>query len=92
MPTESDPNFHELKIWPAWFDAVRSGLKKWEIRKNDRGFKEGDILVLKEWNPDTDEYTGSSTLVQVDKVWENLPSLDKELVILDIRRVRLEVA
>lgn len=42
---------HELKIWPEFFDAVDSGKKKFDVRKNDRGFKEGDVLVLREFEP-----------------------------------------
>lgn len=42
---------HELKTWPEPFHAVASGLKTFEIRKNDREFEVGDILVLKEFKP-----------------------------------------
>lgn len=42
---------HELKIWPSYFDAVASGIKTFEWRKNDRDFAVGDQLVLREWNP-----------------------------------------
>lgn len=47
---------HELKILPEYFDAVRCGDKRFEIRKNDRNFHTGDILRLKEW--DGKKYTG----------------------------------
>ena len=47
---------HELKILPEYFDAVRCGDKRFEIRKNDRNFHSGDILRLKEW--DGQKYTG----------------------------------
>ncbi|MBE9910012.1 DUF3850 domain-containing protein [Enterococcus mundtii] len=39
---------HELKILPEYFEAVTSGRKQFEIRKNDRGYKVGDVLNLKE--------------------------------------------
>jgi hypothetical protein len=51
---------HELKTWPKYFAAVRSGQKRFEIRRNDREFKVGDILVLREFDPEDDAYTGQS--------------------------------
>ena len=41
---------HELKILPEYYDAVRLGDKRFEIRKNDRDYHTGDILRLKEWD------------------------------------------
>lgn len=37
---------HELKCWPQYFDAVASGEKTFEVRKDDRGFQRGDIVEL----------------------------------------------
>jgi hypothetical protein len=42
---------HELKCWPVEFSAVRSGVKDFEIRRDDRGFARGDIVVLREYVP-----------------------------------------
>lgn len=42
---------HELKTWPKYFQAVWVGDKSFEIRKNDRNFKERDEVVLQEWEP-----------------------------------------
>lgn len=39
---------HELKIQPKYFRAILDGKKNFEIRKNDRGYKVGDKVVLKE--------------------------------------------
>lgn len=40
---------HELKIKPVYFEAVKEGIKTFELRKDDRNFKVGDILLLREW-------------------------------------------
>ena len=42
---------HELKILPEYYNAVKSGKKKFELRKGDRGFAEGDSLRLNKWTP-----------------------------------------
>lgn len=49
---------HDLKTWPLEFNAVESGAKRFEFRKNDRGFTRGDCLVLKEWSPSAKGYSG----------------------------------
>ena len=43
---------HFLKLNDRFFDAVANGIKTFEIRKNDRDYKVGDTLVLKEVNDD----------------------------------------
>ena len=48
---------HKLKIWPAYFEAVRIGMKTFECRKNDRYFKVGQSLTLREYDPDCELYT-----------------------------------
>ncbi|MBP3040568.1 DUF3850 domain-containing protein [Bacillaceae bacterium Marseille-Q3522] len=49
---------HKLKIHPQYFIEVLSGKKSFEIRKNDRNFKVGDTLLLQEFEPDSNSYTG----------------------------------
>jgi len=41
-------NRHEHKILPEFFEAVILGFKTFEIRKNDRDYKVGDIVFLNE--------------------------------------------
>lgn len=51
---------HTLKTWSVYWDAVERGEKTFEVRRDDRGFQNGDILVLRRmvqssaggWNED----------------------------------------
>jgi hypothetical protein len=56
---------HELKTWPEFFAAIRDGRKRFEYRLNDRNYRDGDVLVLREWNRLTETYTGESITADV---------------------------
>jgi hypothetical protein len=49
---------HELKSWPSQFQAMWTGRKRAEFRRDDRGYEVGDLLELREWDPDERRYTG----------------------------------
>lgn len=59
---------HELKTWPDYYFRIFSGQKKFEVRKNDRDFQIGDTLKLKEWNPETKDYTGRELLAEISYI------------------------
>ena len=48
----------EKKTWPEYFNKVLSGEKTSDLRLADWECNVGDILVLKEWDPNTQTYTG----------------------------------
>lgn len=82
---------HELKTWPAPFEAIERGTKHHEIRKNDRRFIQGDLLQLREWEPSTERYTGRERTVRVSYVsyggaW-GLPE-DMCVMSIELRRER----
>lgn len=54
---------HELKTLPEFFRKVVTGVKPFEIRRNDRGFDEGDTLILREWTGEA--YTGREAVAEV---------------------------
>lgn len=57
---------HHLKIPPEHFSSVHAGIKRAELRKDDRGYKQGDILNVCEW--DRDNFTGRFAIRQVSHV------------------------
>ena|SRR5271157_2103422 len=87
MGTDSDyGKRHELKTWPAEFRAVWNMRKCHEIRVNDRGFKEGDELLLREWDPETQRYTGAYLVAKVSYITKGGEwGIDPELVVMSIK-------
>ena len=62
---------HDLKILPQYFEAQIKGRKNFEIRKDDRDFKAGDTLHLREIDGRLGkeyDYTGRSCKVHVSYV------------------------
>ena len=49
---------HTKKIWPRYFQKILDGKKTFELRLADWECREGDILILQEWDPKIKEYTG----------------------------------
>jgi hypothetical protein len=61
---------HKIKILPNHFKAVKKNLKKSEIRKNDRNYKDGDIIFLQEFDDRKmfKCYTGSEIVVKITHI------------------------
>jgi len=49
---------HEKKAWPEYFQKILDGDKTFDFRLADWECNIGDILMLREWNPETKDYTG----------------------------------
>lgn len=67
---ESKSDKHDLKTWPEYFNEIFLGHKTFEVRKNDRDFKVGDYLILKEWDQNTNSYTGRMMVRKVSYIFK----------------------
>lgn len=46
------------KCWPDYFQQIMNGKKNVEVRLADFELKDGDVLILEEYDPETSTYTG----------------------------------
>jgi len=49
---------HYLKTIQPYYNDVKRRLKPFEVRKNDRDFNVGDVLILQEYDHVNKKYTG----------------------------------
>jgi hypothetical protein len=66
---------HTLKSWPEFFEPVLQGKKRFELRRNDRDFQDGDHLVLREYEPGEDRFTGRELTKRVSYVMRGIGSV-----------------
>ncbi len=84
-----EPVTHDLKIYPEYFSAVCTGVKRAELRKNDRDYCAGDTLHLMENPRGSCHATGefiNVTITHVADVGEWMPGY----VLLSIALASLE--
>lgn len=77
---------HKLKVWPEYFEALIDGTKTAEVRKDDRDYKVGDLLHLREWNPETESYTGREAAARVTHLVRG-PHVPDGYVLLSLGRI-----
>lgn len=79
---------HKLKTWKPYFNEVRKGNKTFEVRKNDRDFKNGDLLCLEEYIPEGDYYTGEQLWCKVTYILQGGNfGIEKGFVVLGIKKI-----
>ena len=74
---------HELKIFSKFFEPICDGIKCFEIRKDDRPYQVGDILILRE--TDGHIYTGRKVRVAVTYILRDCNYNKKGFVTLGIK-------
>lgn len=86
------PDSHELKSWPQFFNPIITGDRRHELRRNDRDYRVGDSLVLREFDPSRGAYTGRSCTAVVTSITSrdepcavSVEGLSQDFCILTIR-------
>jgi hypothetical protein len=74
---------HELKTFPDFFNAILSGDKKFELRYDDRGFRAGDTLILREYDK-KGGYSGRKIEAYITYILSGLPWLQNNYVAMSI--------
>lgn len=82
-------NVHYLKTWTTFFKDIRSGVKRFEVRKNDRDYQVGDTLILEEFNSITEKYTGAWVPEEVTYKLSDPQFVKKGYVILGIKEIKI---
>lgn len=54
---------HAVKITPEYYEAVKDGSKRFEVRKDDRPYDVGDYIALNEH--DVSGYTGRAMIFKI---------------------------
>lgn len=81
---------HYLKLQEKYWNDVMSGMKGFELRKNDRDFKVGDLIIFVEADTQPKEHVIQSKPFVITYVLKNVPEfgLNEEYAILSIERVQ----
>ena len=77
LPSDTQENgqkVHHIKLGATFFEEVASGEKTFELRKNDRGYKKGDILEMMEFKDGKN--TGRTVRVLVTYILEEFAGLE----------------
>jgi hypothetical protein len=74
---------HLLKTWPPYFQEIIDGNKTFDIRKNDRNFKTGDLIVFEEFALGA-LYTGRKITKRIGYILEGQWGLPKGICCLSL--------
>ena len=80
---EQEVKTHEVKLASMSYDDVASGKRTFELRKNDRGYKVGDILHMLEFK--NGKHTGRTIKANIVYMLEEYTGLVEDYCILGIK-------
>lgn len=82
LPSQQEKKVHDVKLGTTFFDDVKTGRKTFELRKNDRRYKEGDTIVLHEYKDGTT--TGRTITKKIVYMLEDFTGLEDGYCILGL--------
>lgn len=85
LPSQQEKKVHDVKLGATSFDDVKTGRKTFELRKNDRGYKEGDTIVLHEYK--NGATTGRTITKKIVYMLEDFTGLEDGYCILGLGEV-----
>lgn len=85
LPSQQEKKVHDVKLGATFFDDVKTGRKTFELRKNDRGYKEGDTIVLHEYK--NGATTGRTITKKIVYMLEDFTGLEDGYCILGLGEV-----
>lgn len=80
---ENKIKVHTVKIAKMYYEDVKSGKKSFELRKNDRGYKQGDILRMLEYAEG--EWTGREMVAEVTYLLKDYAGLEEGYCIMALK-------
>lgn len=91
---------HSIKCLPEYFEALRKGIKNFEVRKKDRPYAVGDYLAINEFYPlefqdsicdffrrvDDGWYSGYFVLFRITYILDNPLYCPEGMIILSLKK------
>jgi len=85
---------HKLKTVNPYFNDIWNRIKNFDVRQNDRNFKIGEYLLLREYDPNTlNKYLFRELLCRIFYIFKDSKFLKKGFIIMGIHiieKVRLK--
>jgi hypothetical protein len=85
------PKTHILKCVNPYFQELIDGNKTFELRQNDRDYQLGDVLILKEYFPETDNYSGRDHSLSVDYIIWNHRGLNINYIVMSENKDNFDI-
>jgi len=82
---------HELKIEYKYYQEIKSLRKKFEVRKNDRDFKEGDFIIFKSISNIDESISTEHILYRIGYVLNDFEGLAQGYVAFTVNATGLRV-